>query len=160
AYNEAENLGLLLAGLEQTFAVAAKAGHEHAYVIVDDGSVDGTADLLKREAARLPITVITHSPNQGLGPTIRDGLVRAAGDCEDDDIVLSMDADNTHPHALVLRMVQLVAEGNDLVIASRYRTGARVVGLSRWREFMSWGARVLFQVVFPIRGVRDYTCGY
>jgi len=71
-----------------------------------------------------------------------------------------MDADNTHPAGLMVRMVHRIIEGNDLVIASRYRRGARVVGLSRFRKLMSIGARVLFTLVFPIPGVRDYTCGY
>ena len=51
-------------------------------------------------------------------------------------------------------------EGYDIVIASRYRAGARVVGLSPIRLLTSYGARVLFQLVLPIRGVRDYTCGF
>jgi dolichol-phosphate mannosyltransferase len=46
------------------------------------------------------------------------------------------------------------------VIASRYRAGAGVVGLSGFRHLMSFGARALYQVLFPIRGVRDYTCGF
>ena len=57
-------------------------------------------------------------------------------------------------------MAQSANEGADVVIASRYRSGSRVVGLSLWRRFMSLGARILFQTVFPILGVRDYTCGY
>ena len=51
-------------------------------------------------------------------------------------------------------------EGRDVVIASRYRPGARVIGLSLFRRFMSFAARTLFVCLFPVSGVRDYTCGY
>jgi dolichol-phosphate mannosyltransferase len=57
-------------------------------------------------------------------------------------------------------MIPRLGEGYDVVIASRYRTGASVVGLSGFRHVMSFGARLLYQAFFPIRGVRDYTCGF
>ena len=160
AYNEAENLGPLLENLERAFGVLVRLGHERSYVIVDDGSTDATPTLLADIARTLPVTMIRHDPNLGLGFTIRDGLKRASELADEEDIICSMDADNTHPASLLIRMVQLVQEGNDVVIASRYRPGARTVGLSLWRSLMSWGARILFQLIFPIAGVRDYTCGY
>jgi len=160
AYNEAENLPALLANLEGVFARLARLGHERQYVIVDDGSKDATPEVLRVHQQQLPIDVITHNPNQGLGPTIRDGLRRASELAADNDIVLSMDADNTHPAGLIHQMVQMILEGNDVVIASRYRPGARIVGLSLIRRWMSLGARMLFQVIMPIPGVRDYTCGF
>ena len=160
AYNEAENLPALLANLENVFARLERLGHARQYVIVDDGSKDATPQVLVEQQANLPIDVITHNPNQGLGPTIRDGLRRATELADNDDIILSMDADNTHPAGLIHQMVQCVLEGNDVVIASRYRSGARIVGLSAIRRLMSFGARMLFQCIMPIPGVRDYTCGF
>ena len=71
-----------------------------------------------------------------------------------------MDADNTHPPEILGGMLAGIDAGHNLMIASRYRTGASVEGLSKFREFLSLGARLLFQCAFPIRGVRDYTCGY
>jgi dolichol-phosphate mannosyltransferase len=57
-------------------------------------------------------------------------------------------------------MVDKLNEGRDVVIASRYRPGAKVHGVPQSRLIYSIGARWLFQIMFPIRGVRDYTCGY
>lgn len=57
-------------------------------------------------------------------------------------------------------MVRDIQEGYDVIIASRFRTGARVVGVPIARHFLSTGARVLFTIMFPTRGVRDYTSGY
>ncbi len=77
-----------------------------------------------------------------------------------DGIIITMDADNTHPAGLALRMVRLIREGNDVVIASRYRSGSYVRGLPLSRRFLSYAGSWLCRVLFPIRGVRDYTCGY
>jgi len=160
AYNEAENLESLIARTELVLDRLGQLGHEREYIIVDDGSTDGTPQLLARLCATLPITVITHKPNQGLGPTIRDGLRVASERADDDDLLVAMDADNTHPPGLMIAMVQKALAGNDVVIASRYRPGARVVGLQWHRKLLSLGARAAFQLTFPIPGVRDYTCGY
>jgi len=86
--------------------------------------------------------------------------LRALDLATDDDIIVTMDADNTHTPGLLPRMINTLEGGNDVVIASRYQPGARVVGLSPWREFLSTGMRWLFQILLPIRGVRDYSCGY
>jgi dolichol-phosphate mannosyltransferase len=61
----------------------------------------------------------------------------------DDDIVITMDADETHLPGVIPRMLQMIHEGRDVVIASRYQPGACVAGVS-----------------FPTRGLRDLTCGY
>jgi dolichol-phosphate mannosyltransferase len=57
-------------------------------------------------------------------------------------------------------MILKVLEGHDIVIASRFRKGARVIGLSWSRKCMSIGASWMMRIVFPIKGVRDYTCGF
>ena len=57
-------------------------------------------------------------------------------------------------------MVQQIAEGSDLVIASRYQPGARVKGLKRSRMFFSWAAGLLFRVFVGFEGIKDYTCGF
>ena len=98
--------------------------------------------------------------NKGLSETLKTGLLEALKHAQSRDVIITMDADNTHPAALTLRMVRLVREGNDVVIASRYRFGSYVRGLSWEREVMSYVASWMFRILFPIRGVRDYTCGY
>jgi len=131
-----------------------------AVVVVDDGSRDGTSRVIESWSARLPIHLVTHPVNQGLGATIRDGLERAAALAESGDVIVTMDADNTHSPALVRDMLARLEEGFDLVIASRYRPGAAVHGLSCFRNWMSRGARALFQIAAPMAGVRDYTSSF
>ena len=129
-------------------------------VLVDDGSRDSTAQIVQRCAARMPIHMLRHEINRGLGVTLRDGLFAAAEAVGERDIIITMDADDTHAPGLVLRMVRMISEGHDVVIASRYREGSRSVGVPFYRSILSLIGSWLFRVVFPIRGVRDYTCGY
>jgi dolichol-phosphate mannosyltransferase len=76
------------------------------------------------------------------------------------DVVVTLDSDNTHTPELILRMVRMVREGHDVVIASRFVRGSRVRGVPLSRRILSRVAAVMFKVAFPIPGVRDYTCGY
>jgi len=158
AYDEAVALDSLL---ERWQGVLARMGRPYRFVVVDDGSRDATPDILRGWAARLPLRVITHAVNLGLGAGLRDALSAAAEEAQPGDVIVTMDSDATHPPELLPDMLDSIeSEGADVVIASRYRQGSEVVGLSGTRTLASLCARLLYGVVFPIAGVRDYTCGY
>jgi dolichol-phosphate mannosyltransferase len=155
AYNEAANLPLLLKRFE-----AVLQGMVHEYVICDDGSVDCTPGILREWQKKVALIIITHSPNQGLGATLRDLLVKGVAIAGDAGMIVTMDSDNTHPPELLPQMFAKITSGCDLVIASRYEAGAEVAGLSVFRRMTSDVASMLFRMLVPMRGVRDYTCGY
>ena len=155
AYNEAEALPPLLAKLARLRTQRALALR---VIIVDDGSSDGTADVAS--VGDLPLRVVRHGVNRGLGEAIKTGLLEAVQEAGDEDVVVLMDADDTHSPALIQRMVDRIEEGSDVVIASRYLPESRVAGLSGWRTLLSGGASWLFRLLLPVPGVRDYTCGY
>jgi dolichol-phosphate mannosyltransferase len=157
AYNEAGGLPPLLARLRQVSV--GHFGASLSVVVVDDGSTDGTAESA-RQADGLSVRVVVHPQNRGLAEAIRSGLLAAMEQAADDDVIVTMDADDTHAPGLISRMTMLVEEGNDVVIASRFAAGGRTVGVPWSRLVLSRGASLLFRLVHPIRGVRDYTCGY
>lgn len=157
AYNEAECLGLLLRRLDNAMY---EDNLEYQVIIVDDGSEDGTARTAVKYTQYMPVRVESHEVNRGLGATIRDGLKIAVTIAGNMDIIVAMDADNTHTPGLIRNMIRVIREGADVVIASRYQPGSYIRGVPLHRRLLSLGARFLFQVVFPIPGVRDYTCGY
>jgi dolichol-phosphate mannosyltransferase len=157
AYNEEESLPELLERIGESFA---DSGLPYEVVIVNDGSKDATARIVEQYALQMPIRLVNHEVNKGLGITIRDGLREAAERADERDIILTMDADNTHPPGLIPHMVQMIHEGCDVVIASRFQSGSRVMGVPFNRHVLSIGARVLFTMLFPTRGVRDYTSGF
>jgi len=157
AYNEARTLPPLLAALEDALQ---ESSIEYRVVVVNDGSKDETGAVVKDLARSLPITLVEHERNCGLGDSLRTGLQVALREATDRDIIVTMDADNTHGPGLILRMIRNIREGNDVVIASRYQPGAHLKGVPRYRRALSWGASMLFRLAFPTRNVRDFTSGY
>ena len=158
AYNEALNLPALLHGLhelaEQTYRLELRV------LVVDDGSTDGTGTVALAQADSLSVEVLRNEMNLGLSETFLKGMTEAVQRSSPGDIVVCMDADNSHIPGQILRMVREIQEGRDVVIASRYRSGSVVRGVPPLRRLLSRGMSVLFRIVFPIEGVRDYSCGY
>jgi dolichol-phosphate mannosyltransferase len=129
-------------------------------LLVNDGSKDGTREIAQKQSGVIPLTVINHERNRGLGEALKTGLGKARDLCEAHDVVVTMDADNTHPPDLIPAMVSKIDEGYDLVIASRFVKGAKEFGLSVHRKALSRGASILMRTLFGINNVKDYTCGY
>lgn len=158
AYNEENSIANLLVRIKTVFE--SYSFLKFAVIVVNDGSKDKTLQVVKSFSGKMPVTIVNHKINQGLGPTVRDGLKEAVLQCNEDDIIITMDADDTHTPGLIYRMYSLIHEGFDVVIASRYRNGSRIFGLSRFRKMISYFASIMFRVLLPIKGVRDFTCGY
>jgi dolichol-phosphate mannosyltransferase len=157
AYNEAGSLGGLLTRINEAMALASL---EYEVIVVNDGSTDRTLDIAERQQAAMPLSIVDHKRNRGLGEALKSGLVMASAKARDQDIIVTMDADNTHPPELIARMAEKIGEGYDVIIASRYQGGADEVGLALYRKALSRGASLLLRALFPMKGVRDYTCGY
>jgi dolichol-phosphate mannosyltransferase len=134
AFNEEANIGRLLDRLREAMTEASLS---YRVIVVNDGSRDRTAEILAEYQRRLPLTVVHHAVNLGLGAAMRDGLQEAAGAAGESDVIVTMDSDESHTPAMILRMLALLGEGRDVVIASRYQPGARVHGLSLSRRFLS-----------------------
>ena len=156
------NEGRTIARTVRRIADAAAAdGRPHHVVLVDDGSTDDTAERAAEGAGdSIPLTVLRHDVNRGLGAGIRTGLYWCLDYAELGDVIAMLDADDTHPPELLASMATLVEGGRDVVIASRYQPGAEVTGVPLFRRLLSAAGRWMFRVAFPIDGVRDYTCGY
>ncbi len=157
ALNEEFTLPPLLRATQEAMA---ENQIEYRVVFVDDGSTDGTAKVATEMQQVMPLTLVAHETNRGLGESIRTGLLHALEDADDRDIIVTMDSDNTHTPGLIARMVRGIREGNDVVIASRYRPGAHVKGVPLYRRILSWSASMAFRVLFPTPNVRDFTSGY
>lgn len=157
AYNEERDLPSLL---ERVAEATDEAGLRFEILIVDDGSTDRTHEIAELWADKLPLQVRGHPGNMGLGATLRDGLEWACQLAQPSDVIITLDADNSHTPELILRMVRLIREGHDVVIASRFTRGSRIRGVPVHRRVLSRLAGILLKIIFPIRGVRDYTSGY
>ncbi|MGW4115942.1 glycosyltransferase [Actinosynnema sp. NPDC004786] len=155
AYNEAASLPPLLTRL----AEVAPAGKIVAWV-VDDGSSDGTADVVARGWPGLDLRLVSHPVNLGLGQAVQSGLRAALAEADEHDVVVVMDADDTHDPALIRDLEREIAAGADVVICSRFVDGGTDATAPPLRRLLSRGAAVLFRRVLRVHGVRDCTSGF
>ena len=99
-------------------------------VAVDDGSTDQTPQVLEQSRVRTNLVVLTHGTNQGLGIALHTGIDEAVRLSSAEDVIVTMDADDSHPPSLVGEMLDAILRGSDVVIASRFRPGSECRGVS------------------------------
>ena len=157
AYNEEESLPPLLQRINEAYNLYGWDAH---VLVVNDGSRDNTLGVARDFKGDIKVDVLDIQPNSGLANAINMGIRKAIEGRKDTDVVVTLDADDSQNPFLIQRMVQQVAEGSDLVIASRYQPGARIKGLKRSRKFFSWAAGLLFRIFVGFEGIKDYTCGF
>lgn len=157
AFNEQAAIGPLI---QKIYAASEKVNLVLEIVVVDDASTDDTARIVSQLSFNGPVNLVQHAENQGLAGAIRTGFNYILKHGHPGDIVVSLDADDTQPPATIPRMITMIDEGYDVVIASRYQPGSRTIGVPTNRLAMTWFAKWLFKIITPIPGVWDYTCGF
>lgn len=134
-YNERPTLAAMLRAVA---AAPLPPGCEKEIILVDDGSSDGGADLLREFAAATGARLTRRAVNRGKGAALRAGLERATG-----DIVLIQDGDQEYDPADYPRLLAPILAGEaEVVYGSRFRGAG-----DRWPAGMArrnlWGNRVL-----------------
>jgi dolichol-phosphate mannosyltransferase len=160
AYNEQESIRPLFKKFQTLQQIS---NMEIKLILVDDGSSDATAQTALEESQLrgILLKLVQHPKNAGLGEAIKTGFTTFLEISKEGDFLAAMDCDNTQPPELLIKMYETMIAGSyDIAIASRYRKGSKVIGLSKFREIMSYGASWLFRIAAHVPGVRDYTCGY
>lgn len=157
AYNEEESLPPLLPKLQSTMETMGEA---YRILVCNDGSRDKTQPMLEDYAKSLPIEIIEHKINRGLGETVRDLYERAIEITQSGDILIRLDCDDTHEPEYIPSIVSKVREGYDVVIASRFEPGGGQKGVNAYRAFISRSANRFMKVFFPIEGLKEYSCGF
>jgi dolichol-phosphate mannosyltransferase len=164
AYNEARVLPVLLESLARVLRggkdVSRPLVRDVRVVVVDDGSTDGTGAIARAFSDGLSLIVLQHDQNRGLAAALRTGVEHVCAQAVPGDVIVTMDADNTHRPEQIPDLVDAIAGGADIVIASRYARGARQAGVPRHREILSAGVSRLLRWRYGLPGVRDYSCGY
>ncbi len=158
AFNEEQALPLLL---DEIARIRETELSDLRVIVVDDGSTDATAQIVaERTRSTSWIKLTQHEGNQGLSQAIRTGFRVALEQAAPDDVIVTLDADNTQPPDTIPHMLSRIEGGDDVVIASRFRPGAEVHGVPPMRRLYSRVMSTLFGLLFPISGVRDYSCGF
>lgn len=149
--NEAPNLARLFDGLRAAGRQASTL--DLHVVLVDDGSTDGTPDRARELARDLDLTVLEHATNRGPGHAFGTAFAHLASRLTPDDLVLTMEGDNTSRTELIATMLRRVEEGHDAVFASPYMYGGGIVHTSTTRVLLSHIANNVVKEFLGVHGV-------
>ena len=151
-YNEKENIENII---RKVFSL--EGGYD--ILVIDDGSPDGTAVIVKRLQKEFPesLFLIERSGKQGLGTAYITGFKWSLE--HDYDYTFEMDADFSHSPDDLPRLYQACKDGADLAIGSRYCDGISVINWPIGRIIMSYYASVYVRTVLGMK-VFDCTAGF
>ncbi len=151
-YNEKENIERMIR------SIFSLPGSYHM-LIVDDGSPDGTADIVKTLQHEFPdrLFILQREGKQGLGTAYIAGFKWAISNQY--DFIFEMDADFSHNPADLPLLHNACLNGADLAIGSRYKSGVNVVNWPMGRVLMSYFASVYVRLVTGMK-IYDTTSGF
>jgi len=152
AYNEEQRLGSTLDAVVE-YLEGADLSYE--LIVVDDGSADGTAELVRQRPAPPEIRLLCNERNRGKGYSVRRGMQEARG-----ELVLFSDADNSTPIQELEKLAAEIDAGADVAIGSRALPESVLeVRQPAYREYMGRVFNLLVRMLTGLR-FRDTQCGF
>lgn len=156
AYEEEATIGLLLYKIRQ---VMRDVRREYLAIVLDDGSRDETAKTAELYQKYLPVKVLRHAENRGMGPSL-DRLVREAvrlSRYPERDVAVTVEADFSWSPDAVPEMVKEIEAGADVVIGARTDPDSDLDAMPRAYKRSSRIVSAVLRGVMPLQGVSDYT---
>jgi dolichol-phosphate mannosyltransferase len=154
-YNEVENISKLEGEFLPVVGEIAE-NHHVEVVFVDDGSTDGTWEVLdtfaKSSNSRMRFCLERHPENRGLGAALRTGFMAASG-----EVIISTDSDASYKFSEIPSLLSLLTPEVDIVTASPYHPDGEVVGVAAYRLILSRGSSLIYRLLLDW-GIRTYTC--
>lgn len=151
-FNEAPNIAQLFLSFHHLNQELSNR-FQLQFVLIDDGSKDGTAELARNHATDLNLEVLAHEQNRGPGAAFATGFSYLVNHVREHDMVITMEGDNTSRHELIKQMLTRSQEGFDVVLASPYMYGGGFTQTSFLRKFLSSGANLIVKDLLDIQGI-------
>lgn len=157
AYNEEKNILSLLESIGKKTMLLKS---HYKIIVINDGSTDATRQIVEAQKERFPITLLNHDTNKNVGQVFRTAFQHVLAEAKEDDLIITKESDNTSDLNILDGMLKKIDEGNDLVLASCYAKGGKIIGTTIDRIFLSSVANLMLRIFFPIKGVRTYSSFY
>ncbi len=151
AYNEESRIE---ATLEQIHAYLSVQSYSWEIVVADDGSIDGTGQLVSIFAGENSGVRLLSLEHRGKGWAVQQGMLTATGVYR-----FLCDADLSMPVEQIWRFLGPDAEGADILVGSRELTNSRRVGEPALRHMMGRAFNLLIRAL-ALPGIRDTQCGF
>lgn len=147
-YNEEDNLALL----HKNLMSAPKGDREAFYVFSDDGSADGSVEMVKNLFPEDRVHVVGDGKNYGPGHAFDVGFEWILEHSQsDEDIVVTMEADNTSDIGILPQMVTIYDTGFDLVLASVYVQSGGFGETTFFRKLISFTGNMMLRLVLDLK---------
>jgi glycosyltransferase involved in cell wall biosynthesis len=153
AFNEAARIG---PSLEKALAFVRERQWDVEIVVVNDGSRDNTAEIVRGFMAQAPeIRLLENPGNRGKGYSVRNGMLNARG-----DILLFSDTDFSSPIAESVKLIKSIQQGADVAFGSRWLLAeTQTRRQSLLRQFVGRAYNLLMRVTLGLP-YRDTQCGF
>ncbi len=146
-YNEAQNIELLSNNLIRTLTTENKF-----YVFVDDNSNDNTIELIKKRFSSEQFKILEKDKQVGPGHSFNLGFEWILNNSKnDDDLIITMEADNTSDINILYQLVGNSNLGFSLVLSSVYAQGGGFDKTNLFRKIISLIANMVFRSVFNVK---------
>ncbi len=149
-FNEAANLERLLREIR---AGAELLSFDYDVTLIDDGSTDETPGIVAQLSEANPITCLRHDTNRGVAAAFNTGFQHLLQDSDDQDIVVTLEADCTSDLGILPEMYQQLLTGAEMVLASCYLPGGEIVHTDLLRIILSRGANSSARLILGLGGI-------
>lgn len=152
--NEIGNIAQLMNSLK-ALSVELKDQYDVEVILIDDGSRDGTGGLAQRLAteSNQKLSIVRHEVNLGPGKAFGTGFRHLAPLLGENDLVLTIEGDNTSRIELVKQMLKRLQEGYEVIFASPYLYGGGIINTSAYRVFLSNMANLFVKELLGLHGI-------
>jgi glycosyltransferase involved in cell wall biosynthesis len=153
AFNESARIG---SALSQVLACVRQRNWPAEVIVVNDGSRDNTAEIVRKIAAENPIVRLIENPvNRGKGFSVRNGMLHASG-----EVMMFTDADLSSPMEETERLLAAIREGADIAIGSRWLDKGRQTKHQPWyRQMFGRCFNLVTRIVMGLP-FADTQCGF